>query len=259
MENLSYLYAGNDLNSKITARHSHRGWELLYLAEGSFNITFDTGKSLNCTPGDLLFISPHTIHVRQNTSGTKTLYAVFETTSPDWEPHKIISTGRDNFLENWLTDLAELHKKNLPTQCLLLLKIILERALYLSPDAEKRMLPAALLKACRFIGDNYSRPLSIPEIAASAATSPSHINRLFRTHLQMTPLKYLRMIRMQTARQLLMDPGNDIAHVSESCGYDDQHYFTRVFTKVHGAPPGVFRKSPGRFADTENKGYGKLL
>lgn len=254
MEGLSFLYAGTDLHKGCTARHSHRGWEILYLAEGEFQINFPGDKSYHCVPGDLLIIAPHVVHERVNTTRSRTWFAVFETETPEWESPTLIPTGKDRILQRWLNDIADLHKKCLQEQSVLLLKAIISRIRYLAPrkDIAGEFHPA-VRTSCIFMAENYGQELTIAQVAENASISQSHLNLLFRNCLGMTPLQYLRMIRMQAARQLLLNPYSNVSEVAEMCGFTDIHYFNRAFKKFHNVPPGIFRSDPARYADTENK------
>ena len=49
---------------------------------------------------------------------------------------------------------------------------------------------------------------------------------------------------MQAAKQLLLNPYSNISEVAALCGFEDMHYFTRVFKKFYGMPPGEFRNNP---------------
>ena len=254
MEGLSFLYAGTDLHKGCTACHSHRGWEILYLAEGEFQINFPESRSYHCVPGDLLIIAPHVVHERVNTMRSRTWFAVFETETPEWESPTLIPTGKDRLIQRWLSDLADLHKNCLQEQSVLMLKAIISRIHNLAPrnDVAEEFHPA-VRSACMFMAENYGQDLTISEVAGNSSISQSHLNLLFRNCLGMTPLQYLRMIRMQAARQLLLNPYSNISEVAEMCGFTDIHYFNRAFKKFHNVPPGIFRSDPASYADTENK------
>lgn len=254
MDGLSFLYAGTDLHKGCTACHSHRGWEILYLAEGEFRINFPAGVSYHCVPGDLVIIAPHVTHERINTGKSRTWFAVFETETPEWESPTLIPTGKDRMLERWMHDIADLHKNCLQEQSVLMLKAIISRIRYLAPrkDIAGDFHPA-VRTSCIYMAENYGREITMEQVAEAASISQSHLNLLFKNCLKMTPMQYLRMIRMQVARQLLLNPYSNISEVAEMCGFTDIHYFNRAFKKFHNVPPGIFRSDPMHYADTENK------
>lgn len=253
MENLSLLYAGSDIHKGCTALHSHRGWEILYIVEGAFDIRFSDREFTGCLPGDLLIIAPHAAHERVNISKTKTYYAVFEVENPNWNTPFLLRTGRDRLLERWFHDISELHKSNIPIQANAVLQAALLRIKYLMPRQDNSFeLHPAVRRSCQFMSEHFSEKLTVADVAKISTVSQSHLNLLFRDQLDMTPLQYLRMVRMRAARQLLLNPYSSISDVSTMCGFDDMHYFTRTFKNFYGVPPGVFRSDPANYADTEN-------
>ena len=253
MENLDLLYAGYDIHKGCTDKHSHRGWEILYVIDGAFNINFSGQESIECSAGDLLILAPHVAHERVNLAKTKTYFAVFEVDNPQWESPVLVHTGKDRLLERWLHDISELHKSNIPEQAVTLLQAVIQRIEYLMPkqDAIAGFHPA-VRRSCQFMSEHFSENITIADVAKESSVSQSHLNLLFRDCLDMTPLQYLRMVRMQAARQLLLNPFCNISEIASMCGFEDMHYFTRAFKKFHGVPPGVFRNDPGKYADTEN-------
>lgn len=57
------------------------------------------------------------------------------------------------------------------------------------------------------------------------------------------PNKFIRMIRLKKAKELLKDPANSIASTSLDCGYADPGYFARVFKQEEGVTPVDWRVS----------------
>lgn len=250
MNDISLLYAGCDVFHGCTVRHAHRGWEILYILDGMCNIYFDDVQYTECVPGNLFVIPPNAAHERTNLTQTKTCFAVFETGNSAWNDTEYIHTGRDRLFERWMEDLAELHKSNLPEQSSAVLKAVLHRIHYLTPkhDNESGIHPA-VLRSCRFMAEHFSENLTITDIAEKSSVSQSHLNLLFRSCLGTTPLQYLRTVRMQAAKQLLLNPYCNISEVAAACGFEDMHYFTRVFKKFYGVPPGEFRNNSAEFSE----------
>lgn len=92
-------------------------------------------------------------------------------------------------------------------------------------------------KALRFIEYNYSREITIQEVALSAGISRSHLYRLFMEHVSMPPNEYLLRYRISRAVSLLETNKFSVGEVAYSTGFSDQLYFSRVFKKYLGVPP----------------------
>lgn len=99
-----------------------------------------------------------------------------------------------------------------------------------------------LLPVVRHIEAEYAEPISMAEMARLAGISPTHFNRRFRQLLRMTPLEYLRKVRIQAAQRLLTTTSRGLAEIASETGFTDQSHFTRRFREVTGMTPAAFRK-----------------
>ena len=99
-----------------------------------------------------------------------------------------------------------------------------------------------LLPVVRHIEEHFAKPISMADMAALAGLSASHFNRRFRQLLRMTPMQYLRAIRVQAAQRLLTTTSKSIADIALEAGYNDQSHLTRRFREVTGMNPAAYRK-----------------
>ena len=103
-----------------------------------------------------------------------------------------------------------------------------------------------ILKAKEFIQKNYSHDISVDSIARSAGISQSLLFRLFKEKEKRTPIAYLRDVRIQSAKQLLISNSDlSIGDISEACGFSDFAYFCKVFKAIIGATPSEYRNTYG--------------
>lgn len=85
--------------------------------------------------------------------------------------------------------------------------------------------------------------LNLSEIARQLDMSDVHFRRLFKQIYKMSPSKFVQNIRIERAKQLLIDIHLPISEISEKCGYQDPFYFSRAFKSVTGMKPSEYRKS----------------
>ena len=71
--------------------------------------------------------------------------------------------------------------------------------------------------------------------------SASHYAALFRRATGYGVLEYQTRLRMALARELLDTTDRSVASIAREIGYTDPLYFSRHFTKVHGASPTAYR------------------
>ncbi len=96
---------------------------------------------------------------------------------------------------------------------------------------------------CRaFMVSNIRHPLKIADLAAYCYMSPSRFAHWFKEAVGVAPMRYLELLRLEKARELLSCTGMSIAAVADAAGYSDPLYFSRVFQHHNGVSPRFFRK-----------------
>ncbi len=85
--------------------------------------------------------------------------------------------------------------------------------------------------------------LTIADIARECRLTPSYFAKAFRRTTGTSPHRYLTHIRVQEAKGLLLSSTLPLADIALICGFGDQSYFTRVFTRSVGASPGSWRRA----------------
>lgn len=84
-------------------------------------------------------------------------------------------------------------------------------------------------------------PVNVPALAASCGMSESTFRRGCKLLTGMSPLAYLRQIRMEQARRLLENGELRVRDVAQECGFNDEFYFSRVFRQETGCAPSTYR------------------
>ncbi|MBI3828138.1 MAG: helix-turn-helix transcriptional regulator [Planctomycetes bacterium] len=112
----------------------------------------------------------------------------------------------------------------------------------------ERAAPAAaegLPAAREYLHKHYNEPVGLPELARLAGCSPNYLSRRFKALYGATPIVYQHRLRMTTAAQLLQTTQYPIKQIAELVGFGDVYFFSRIFRKLVGAPPGRYRKTGG--------------
>jgi AraC family transcriptional regulator len=103
--------------------------------------------------------------------------------------------------------------------------------------------PRVVAEAVRFLQENYSRDVSLNDIAEAVHLSPFHVARLFKQALGVSPHQYLIQIRVNSARSLLEAGSGErsLAEVASAVGFADQSHLTRHFKRLLGVTPKQLR------------------
>ena len=92
-------------------------------------------------------------------------------------------------------------------------------------------------KVLVFMHQNFSAAMSIETLAEQSFMSPSAFHHNFKAVSGMTPLRYLKMIRLHRARSLMLQDGTLAGDAADAVGYNSQSQFTREFRRLFGASP----------------------
>ena len=95
----------------------------------------------------------------------------------------------------------------------------------------------------RFLNANYGEHLSIEEIAQQAGMSTSSLHQKFRDVTGMSPLQYLKKIRLHRARAAMVEQGLNAREAGYQVGYGNPSQFSREFKRMFGVPPGLMVKN----------------
>lgn len=94
-----------------------------------------------------------------------------------------------------------------------------------------------------FIEKNYHANPSLEEMAQLIGVTPQHLCRLFRQAFQMRPFKYITRVRIQKAKEILIEQDDlPLKEVARRVGYNDTSYFCSLFKDQEGMTPTEFRK-----------------
>ena len=85
--------------------------------------------------------------------------------------------------------------------------------------------------------DNLEEPLSQTELAERASLSTRQLERLFRKYLGATPTRYYLNLRLQRARQLLLQTSMSILSVALACGFVSASHFSKCYRECFGKTP----------------------
>ncbi|CAI6060933.1 AraC family transcriptional regulator [Cohnella sp. JJ-181] len=84
---------------------------------------------------------------------------------------------------------------------------------------------------------DFAKPLRIDELAEEAGMSASSLYYHFKEVTAMSPIQYLKQLRLQEARNLLLSEAMDAAEAAFQVGYESPSYFSREYARMFGNPP----------------------
>lgn len=99
--------------------------------------------------------------------------------------------------------------------------------------------PEALRRAIAFIEANPDVDMTVGDIARAARVSVRSLQLAFRRHLGMTPMTYVRQVRLACARSQLLSPlpGDTVARIAGRWGYLRPSRFAAEYHRTYGEHP----------------------
>lgn len=94
-----------------------------------------------------------------------------------------------------------------------------------------------LLQAVRLFEAKIDQPPRPREVAAELGVSTRHLERLFRRHLGTSPRRYAMGLRLQRARNLILQSEQPLAEIAMASGFTSTSHFARAFRAQFGLSP----------------------
>jgi AraC-like DNA-binding protein/ligand-binding sensor protein len=101
--------------------------------------------------------------------------------------------------------------------------------------------PPIITKAKEFIREHHTEDLSLPQVAQFANTSRFHFCKLFKRTTGLTFTKFLSHVRIESSKNLLINPQLRVSEVAYEVGFQSLTHFNRVFQKILGQSPTEYR------------------
>ncbi len=102
---------------------------------------------------------------------------------------------------------------------------------------------AVLSLAIRYIDDNIECAPTVYEVANYCHLGERQLSRIFLRYESKTPFEFIRMRRIERAKELLKDTALSLSELSERMCFPSEYYFNQFFKCGYGMPPGTYRKS----------------
>lgn len=248
--------------------HVHNEIEITCITRGQ-GIFCVNGQDYSVTEGDIIFVSPNSIHLASSTdsnpaeffsivfsplyfSETSRIYSKYF--SPIIDHTVSIQNLIDHncvYYSEILRNMMAINKLyfEVNTELLCQSKLLELWHSLLKCKVQKNCLPEwnirniLIKESIDYIHAHYAEPISVHKLAGITNMSEGHFSRIFKEYMKITPIDYLIQIRIQVAIKLLANINLSISEISLECGFNDFSYFGQKFKKITGYSPREYRKN----------------
>ncbi|WP_214628873.1 helix-turn-helix domain-containing protein [Paenibacillus agaridevorans] len=109
------------------------------------------------------------------------------------------------------------------------------------PDKAQEIDPR-ISRLCNYMQMNLEKKLALPDLAEYLFISESHLRLLFRKTMGFSPSEYLRQLRLQRAKDLLVNTTYSLSEIAELSGFQTLNHFSRMFRSNESIPATEYRK-----------------
>ncbi|WP_251977650.1 AraC family transcriptional regulator [Salinicola avicenniae] len=96
---------------------------------------------------------------------------------------------------------------------------------------------ARIAESLDYVHRHYATPISVESLAGRANMSASHFHHHFKRTTKLSPMQYLKRLRLLRARALLGQQGFNVARAAAEVGYRSTSQFSREYKRYFGVSP----------------------
>lgn len=237
--------------SIFTSMHYHSDFEVLYITEGSAKMNV-AGNTFYPCKGSLVLINPYEIHYGELVSSELSYYCI------DFNPGMLQPYGetRTSYREmKYINHIAEfdcesiicnIHRayeneesgwKLKATGFLMVLFSKLAGTLIDASASKETEFAKAVIS---YVSNNYDRTVTSKDAADALSYNQSYFCRMFKNHFGISFGKYLGIVRLKIAKELLEK--ETVSSAAMKCGFSNISFFSTEFKKLYDMSPMQYKK-----------------
>lgn len=240
--------------------HWHENMELIYILDGSITASLNSTNIKNNIPkGNLIIIPPKKAHeLWKGPNGTKSISffidlksLVNQTLSTKAFFNSLIDerisfpwyTNAPEIISS-VTDLKHLWDTNANSILINAATYRLLGAIFqISHDNTKISAPFKMQQILNYIHEHQDEEITSKTVSKEFGYTENYFCNLFKKHTNLSLSNYLRIMKIEKAKQLLQETDMDVSLIVEACNFNDFSYFCKTFKKYMKMTPLEFRKA----------------
>lgn len=231
-------------------------YQLVFITDGKGEFESDKAGKKAIESGDLIINFPGIRHRYRPSikQGWKEYWVGFKGDYADrlfekkfFQPNKpIISIGKnEEILQSFLTILNYIQNEPVGVQQLLSAEVIMILAKLLAAQKSGQVnnshIEKNIQKAKFEMLEHLGSEINCPELASSLNMGYEYFRRCFKKITGLAPHQYHLQLRINRAKELLSGSDLSVKEISNELGFENQYYFSRIFSKKTGKAPTFWR------------------
>ncbi|MBQ6240583.1 MAG: helix-turn-helix domain-containing protein [Firmicutes bacterium] len=261
-------FARRENSYTMSKQHFHDYYEIYYLREGS-RFYFIKDNTYYIKAGDLVMIDRHEVHRTLETMEQyhdRALFNVYPEMLLDAQGHFsdllthlfrngsfILSfSGADKeYVDNLMERIQqEIQRRRIDHE--IMIRVLVLQLLVFADrnycmrrketDNSLRKNNRRLFLILNYINNHYKEDLSLEKVAEQFFLSKYYLSHAFRELTGFTFVEYVNNVRVKEAEKLLVETTLPVSEVAKEAGYGTLTHFGRIFKRVTGTSPQVYRR-----------------
>ncbi len=227
---------------------------LMYMLGGTLDALVD-GEQRRLVPGDAVFFPPEKAYhyTKSSPSSVQYLWVHFTGSGVDairsrygFDKGAVYPIGIDEGISRIFMELIDDfirlddYYEDSAANRLVAILVAMRRRMD-SRERSDNPANSRVFTSLKYIHDHFTKPISNETLAALEHLCISQYIDRFRSCTGTTPRAYVIELRLQSACDLLHTSDLSVAQIAQSVGYDDPHYFSRIFKQHRGVSPEIYR------------------
>lgn len=237
------------------------------VVQRSKTLELSDGTRLRYAPGDYLFITRETTYTSfiERATRQRPYLAVVMTIDPDVIAQTVLTLDQaiedepgadtDAWAERMDDTFAECFARLLdslddPLERRVLTPLVIREIIFRLLCSEharplRRTVGAddpRIREAMRYAREHAADALTVDSLAKHVAMSPSHFAHRFREVARMSPMRFVKNVRLGQARLVMVRDGLGASEAALAVGYASASHFSRDFKTRYGATPAAYAR-----------------
>lgn len=250
----------------MTSPHSHNVYELYYMESGTCSIYLNS-SIYRITSGTFLMIPPYCHHKTTYLSDNNHMRTVIHFTTDEFSYYENELNGlnlSDNILNKaiFIPENKQYYANDLIQKiiseasgidrfsvnyrklyCTALFLFLLRCQLNIENVINKVDVKDELIQQIiEYIFRNYGLHITLADTAKKFGISESGLSKKFKEFSGHRFKEYLILVRVNAAKDLLVNTNKSLSEISETCGFGNTNFFGDTFKKITGMSPNAYRK-----------------
>jgi len=230
--------------SKLVRVNGREFNSITYRKEGKVKLNF-ADKVLISYPGCITFTPKNTDYTTEIINDTHMIAIHFDYPCESEHAESFVYENTNEIISNLFDEIYEKYSvENTDNyECYALFyKLLFEIKKNFVNAQNKKIIPAVVQAKMQIENNFRDNNFNVDCLVSTLPISASYLRREFKAVYGLSPIEYLKCVRLKNAISLLSVDYYSVEEIAEKCGYSGASYFIQAFKKSTGCSPTEYKK-----------------